>query len=434
MAISKGLNVPAVTEIERQLELQGDSSSPEDRSAQASSAMAPVSGIAPPKASLLAGTPASQLDVLALVTATSPPMPSRRRWAPAPPSHSTTKPTVSHDHSDGSDTVSEDETTLRSHSARIRSRHHAVRLRPLPHSNLAADGPGELGFKQDQQRLTMSAKPLRFRVPIAREEKPHVALHRNGARVRRSSGETTETDDEQQQQQQQQQQSGHAVTPHHQRIVGYPPSNAAASRAIGTAEHSLAPATEPAMHRRARRRHLHENARGVVLSKRLSELTEETEDNNGAGDPSRSRESSLSLSSSPSASPSRQQRMRAKRVRARKRVQQSGSETETDAEMASRLPGSETETDPSFSNGTSTPSAGSGGANGTASAAFVDSRNGTHRRLAGGSSTANRLPPFAGDRAPNKDSAGSRPMLPPIAQLDQYIRPRDEHGQKRAGN
>ncbi|KAJ1795812.1 hypothetical protein LPJ59_004129, partial [Coemansia sp. RSA 2399] len=357
MTISKGLTVSAVAEIERKLEMQGSSGSPEDRSAEASSATAPVSGISPPHATLLSSIPASQLDVLALVTATSPPMPSRRRWAPAPPSHSTAKPAVSHDHSDGSDTVSEDETTLRSHSARIRSRHHAVRLRPLPHNDLAADGPGVLDFKHDQQRLTMSAKPLRSRGPIAREAKPHVVLNRNGIRVRRSSGETTETDDDEQQQQQQ---PGHAVTPHRQRIVGYPPPNGAASRAIGTAEHSMAPASEPAMHRRARRRQLHENARGVVLSKRLSELTEETEDNNGVGEPSRSRESSLSLSSSPSASPSRQQRMRAKRVRARKRVQQSGSETETDAEMASKLPGSETETDPSFSNGTSTPSAGSG--------------------------------------------------------------------------
>ncbi|KAJ2746691.1 hypothetical protein H4S06_005205, partial [Coemansia sp. BCRC 34490] len=89
--------------------------------------------------------PASQLDVLALVTATSPPMPSRRRWAAAL-GHSTSKPIVSYDCSgnSSSDTVSEDELTLRSHSARIRSRHHAAEFRPLPqkHAAMAADNNG----------------------------------------------------------------------------------------------------------------------------------------------------------------------------------------------------------------------------------------------------------------------------------------------------
>ncbi|KAJ2215512.1 hypothetical protein EV179_002105 [Coemansia sp. RSA 487] len=451
MAMSKALAVSEEADAGRQVEEQRRLS-PEDGSAE-SSAIVPVSEQSPPQARPLA-IPASQLDVLALVTATSPPMPSRRRWGAAPSHNITPKPAVSHDHSDGSDTVSEDELTLRSHSARIRSRHHAVQLRPLPHAHneFDADSHGALKFKsaanqhdryQQQQRLTMSAKPLRFHGPITRTAKPQ-GLHQNGARVRRSSGETTETDEENQQQQQKL--SGHTMTPRGRRFVGYPPPNAAiaASSAAGIAAQSMAPASEPAIHRRTRRHRLHENARGVVLSKQLSELTEETEGNDGIGgahgEPSRSPESSLSLSSSPSASPSRQQRMRTKRLRARKRVQQSGSETETDVEMASRLPGSETETDPSLSNGTSTPSAGSGSANGAAlaggAATFTDARNGTHRRLVGrSSSTVNRLPPFAGDRA-SKDgtapSTGSRPMLPPIAQLDRYIRPRHQGERDRA--
>ncbi|KAJ2513487.1 hypothetical protein GGI11_004385 [Coemansia sp. RSA 2049] len=375
--------------------------------------------------------PASQLDVLALVTATSPPMPSRRRWAAAL-GHSTSKPIVSYDCSanSDSDTVSEDELTLRSHSARIRSRHHAAEFRPLP----------------QKQRLTMSAKPLRFRRPGASAATPQVLNHRPPY-VRRSSGETTDTDDEQQQLA-----TDRTRTPHGRRIAGHPLLNAAMAATNGSgvagtgiAQSTMMPASEPAMHRRSRRRRLHEGARGVVLSKQLSKLAEETEDNDSnagkaRGEVAESRESSLSLSSSPS-SPSRQQRLRKKRLRARKRAQLSGSDTETDIEMVARIPGSETETDPSsLSKDASTPSAESNSANGTsvASGSGVfggDSRSGAHRRIAGGNDATNRLPPFADERV-FRDGAmqgtGSRPVLPPIAQLDQFIQPRHRRKTSRA--
>ncbi|KAJ2663044.1 hypothetical protein IWW48_001563 [Coemansia sp. RSA 1200] len=403
--------------------------------------------------------PASQLDVLALVTATSPPMPSRRRWAAAS-GHSTSKPIVSHDRSDdsGSDTVSEDELTLRSHSARIRSRHHAAEFRPLPqkHAAMAAENNGMLDFRsadsqqhqqqqQQQQRLTMSAKPLRFHRPGASAAKPQVLNHRPPY-VRRSSGETTDTDDEQQQPA-----TDHTRAPHGRRIAGHPLLNAAMAATNGSdvagtgiAQSMMLPVSEPAMHRRSRRRRLHEGARGVVLSKQLSKLAEETEDNDSnagkaRGEVAESRESSLSLSSSPS-SPSRQQRLRKKMLRARKRAQQSGSETETDVEMVARIPGSETETEPSLSNDASTSSAGNNSANGTSVASGSgifggDSRGGAHRRLAGGNDTTNRLPPFADERV-FRDGAmqgtGSRPVLPPIAQLDQYIQPRHRRKKSRA--
>ncbi|KAJ2454266.1 hypothetical protein EV183_001632 [Coemansia sp. RSA 2336] len=217
--------------------------------------------------------PATQLDVLALVTATSPPMPSRRRWA----GHSTPKPAFQHSnqtparasrsqlsngtgkHDSGSDTVSEDEQTLRSYSSRARARYQTVRMRPLP---------------TDAQAPSTA--------PRARNPRNYSV---------ESDGDTTETDEE------------------------IPFTQTPVSRRTGQAGNSLTlepqqgfprmpPASEPTLRRRSRRR-LHA---GTNLSRQLSQL-EETDEMEGG--------SAISASQQPPR---------------RMRVQRSGSETETDGE------------------------------------------------------------------------------------------------------
>ncbi|KAJ2828397.1 hypothetical protein IWW50_001409 [Coemansia erecta] len=264
--------------------------------------------------------PATQLDVLALVTATSPPMPSRRRWA----GHSTPKPAFSKDRqtpgrgqmehaapqengkrSNGqgsdSDTVSEDEQTLRSYSSRARVRHQSVRMRPLPR-----DTPSRAGAST--------------RAPRTRGQKTRGKS--NG-----SSGDTTETDEEM---------SSVAQTPVPRRGAVLP-NNPLALQYPGASPRAP-PASEPAMRRRQRRR-VHN---GTNLSKQLSELEETEEIEADASRPEiLDGSQSPSISMSPAMSPSRQQRMRTRRSRARTRSRMTGSETETDTEMAARLPGSE---------------------------------------------------------------------------------------------
>ncbi|KAJ2765218.1 hypothetical protein IWQ56_004186, partial [Coemansia nantahalensis] len=147
-----------------------------------------------------------------------------------------------------------------------------------------------------------------------------------------SDGDTTETDEEM---------SSRASTP-------VRPRGAVAHRPLGPPAvlHRLAhdqpgsyelaeggwgraiPASEPAAHRRSRRRMLN-GAHGTVLSKQLIGLVEEGEDR-----PQESRHSTISLS--PSASPSATRRQRA-------RMMPSGSETEADTELPGPILKSETE-------------------------------------------------------------------------------------------
>ncbi|KAJ2623080.1 hypothetical protein GGI26_002689 [Coemansia sp. RSA 1358] len=421
-----------------------------DTSAE-SSATVPLSVQSPTRPSAI---PTSQLDVLALVTATSPPMPSRRRWI----NHGTSKPMFSNPPSvtpsnrqspteampalrrsdSGSDTESEDEVALRSHSARIRSRYHTTQFHPLP---LNSDTGNEaLSFKpigtfypttphgRDQQHQGLSTISLHTHSRTARPSRHTGTRKRKGDS--RSSGNATDTDEERQ---------SNTMTPVSGRVTGSAATHARNQHlsllahsphidSIGLSgdpghESQVAPASEPAMHRRSRRRRLHGDAHGVVLSKQLSKLAEETEDIDAggtiAGEPSRSRETSLSLSS-PS-SPSRKRRMRTKRVR--NSSHRSGSETETDTELASRLPGSETETDRSNSNGNTLSNGNhvNGRANITA-----DMPNGAHRRLTGSSTAHHAMPPIATSNRARGVTVGSiqRPVLPPITQIEGYAHPR----------
>ncbi|KAJ2771467.1 hypothetical protein IWQ57_002201 [Coemansia nantahalensis] len=250
-------------------------------------------------------------------------MPSRHRWV----GRSTPKPAFTHgpqtpaagprtpakgkrSGGSGSDTVSEDETALRSYSSVQRTRHQSVKIRPLP------GGPG--------MRQVASARAPRVRQPAIRGE----ALAGGDG----SDGDTTETDEEM---------SSRAPTP-------VRPRGAVAHRPLGPPAvlHRLAhdqpgsyelaeggwgraiPASEPAAHRRSRRRMLN-GAHGTVLSKQLIGLVEEGEDR-----PQESRHSTISLS--PSASPSATRRQRA-------RMMPSGSETEADTELPGPILKSETE-------------------------------------------------------------------------------------------
>ncbi|KAJ2852302.1 hypothetical protein IWW36_000445 [Coemansia brasiliensis] len=228
--------------------------------------------------------PATQLDVLALVTATSPPMPSRRRWAaqstpkPAFQQSSQTparaRPQMSNGNTQvskqdsGSDTVSEDEQTLRSYSSRARARHQTVRMRPLP----------------TDVRASSTA-------PRTRNSRGYSV---------ESDGDTTETDED------------------------VPLTRTPVPRRVGQPSNSLAlepqqafprmpPASEPTLRRRPRRR-LHG---GTNLSRQLSQL-EETDE----------------MESSSAISASRQQS---------RRMQHSGSETETDNEFVGSFGSAESE-------------------------------------------------------------------------------------------
>ncbi|KAJ2776444.1 hypothetical protein H4R18_005664 [Coemansia javaensis] len=244
--------------------------------------------------------PATQLDVLALVTATSPPMPSRREWG----AHSTPKPAFARDqrtppppppqpqpprngHGNGgsdSDTVSEDELTLRSYSSRRRARHHSVRMRALPEMHAGPLSvrtgrrlPGADGAAPKLHQAASAHAP-RARAPRAA-----------AAAAARDDGDTTETDDEG---------PSHAHTPlQHRRAA--------------------VPASEPALDRRQRLRRVP----GTVLSRRLSELAEEADDPR------------LPQPPGPPGPP-------------RIAGQPSGSSTETDSELAAWIPGSSTETEP----------------------------------------------------------------------------------------
>ncbi|KAJ2131909.1 hypothetical protein GGF48_001277 [Coemansia sp. RSA 921] len=260
--------------------------------------------------------PATQLDVLALVTATSPPMPSRRRWA----AHSTPKPAfakdrqlparnqihqasyesgkLSNEQDSDNETVSEDEQTLRSYSSRARARHQSVHMRPLP-------------------RETPRASAL-VRTPRTRGQK--MRRGRNG-----SDGDTTETDEDMSSIAQTPVPRRGIVLPHNPLALQYP-----------TASPQVPPASEPAMRRRQRRR-VHG---GTNLSKQLSELEEDVEVGSSSRPEAQRTSQSPPISISP---PNSQPRQPMRRARAHTRTYMSGSETETDTEMTTRPPGPETE-------------------------------------------------------------------------------------------
>ncbi|KAJ2687820.1 hypothetical protein IWW39_002634 [Coemansia spiralis] len=301
--------------------------------------------------------PATQLDVLALVTATSPPMPSRRRWT----GHSTPRraPSRTSELCDspkdndskkrsgsgsGSDTVSEDEDQLRSHSARLKERYRSVQMRTLPGTppvaNLSGVGNGArsehnartypIFYAQGQRQP--SATPLRAQVG----SRAHAAAMARPGRT--SEGESTTTDEEV---------LGQSRTPALRRVpasshrisaapLPLPQSSDKARMAATFAPlPGLAPASEPALRRRTRPR-ADSRPFGVALSKQLAELAEETEEteNDGSGTCAINPMRGLSASISPLPSPSQHRRSQphTKRLRARTNGQRSGSETETDNE------------------------------------------------------------------------------------------------------
>ncbi|KAJ2801573.1 hypothetical protein H4R20_003615 [Coemansia guatemalensis] len=344
-----------------------------------------------------AAVPATQLDVLALVTATSPPMPSRRGWighsTPKPafpqpkpafpqPDPAATTPTRAQlsrsagDAGSDSDTVSEDEQTLRTYSSRRANRHQSVQMRelsagasppdrtsthepyptnsaPLSARALPAHGDGSRATSYHLRQSASARAPRTRNHPKARGT--------NRLREKRkaddgSSGDTTETDEEM---------SSLSQTPVVQRSAAHgirsqqllpngadlsrradsvdwdkqPDSGARAydSPRPGGAVSRVPPASEPTAHRRSRRR-LNGHTRGVVLKKQLSELSEEAE--------LASQQPHMSSNSlSPPPSPLREHRRSARRTRATSRLQMSESETETDTELAARVSGSETETE-----------------------------------------------------------------------------------------
>ncbi|KAJ1959254.1 hypothetical protein GGI12_004431 [Dipsacomyces acuminosporus] len=349
-----------------------------------------------------AAIPATQLDVLALVTATSPPMPSRRKWV----AHSTPKPAFSReqqtvtprkeapglpptkalaqngaDNASDSDTVSEDEQTLRSYSARFRARYQSVSMRPLP-------GTGS------SSAYAIRSRPLHSSINDKHLHRSRLPSDQND----NGDGDTTETDEEMASR------AGsptphRSTTPNYQihptadapatgadiaaaaplalpkqndvgpqapvsRVIAYerdPKHMHAFSPTLGSVFESsrFAPATEPVMRRRPQR-HSRKGVSGFNMARQLSELAEvgEDDESGGAFGASRgSRDSSVSLSPSPS--PSRRQRLRVRRAQARKMASRSGSDTETDAELVNRLPGSETETDKSHSTQNTTAGIGS---------------------------------------------------------------------------
>ncbi|KAJ2491023.1 hypothetical protein IWW37_002689, partial [Coemansia sp. RSA 2050] len=299
--------------------------------------------------------PATQLDVLALVTATSPPMPSRRRWA----GHSTTRPAPSRTSGLGdspkgydskkrndsdSDTVSEDEDQLRSHSSRLKERYRSMQMRTLPGTppvvKLSGMGNGArseqnvrpypIFYAQGQRQP--SATPLRAQVGSRAHA---VAMARPG---RTSEGESTSTDEEA---------LGQLRTPTLRRVPASSHRTQAAPPLLPQSSEKayiaatfaplpgLVPASEPALRRRTRPR---SDTRpfGVALSKQLAGLAEETEetenDRSGSCAINQIRGLSTSLSPLPSPPQHRRPHPRTKRLRVRTNDQRSGSETETDNE------------------------------------------------------------------------------------------------------
>ncbi|KAJ2157976.1 hypothetical protein GGF46_004113 [Coemansia sp. RSA 552] len=278
-------------------------------------------------------------------------MPSRRRWV----GHSTPKPAFADSRSNytpangrrrsrgtgsdsGSETVSENEQTLRSYSSRAQARHVSVRMRPLPSESLQSPLAAAQGAKAAHSRSGLYPGNEQLR-QTASARIPRTRSHAIGNGVRRrekrkagddSGGETTETDEEM---------LSHVQTPVPRRRG----ARNAQGHTLDPAERGprVLPVSEPPLQRRSRK-DIHNGARGTNLTQQLSELVEETDeiDPGLAEHRSGSHDSSISLSPSPSRG---QQRHARRRTRAQ--AQASGSETETDTELAGRIPGSETETE-----------------------------------------------------------------------------------------
>ncbi|KAJ2876019.1 hypothetical protein GGH93_001146 [Coemansia aciculifera] len=287
--------------------------------------------------------PATQLDVLALVTATSPPMPSRRRWAgystPKRASEGITPAnglSGTRNGKDGkkgsgssSDTVSEDEDQLRSHSSRMKARYHSVQIRTLPGTPPVANGSGMGNGVRSEH--TVRTYPT-FYAQGQRQSSATPVRAQVGRKA--SDGESTTTDEE-----------GFVQprTPVMRRVpassLRMPQTSVNTGLASGSSTHvpfnGVAPASEPAPSWRTRPR-LDARPFGVALSKQLAELTEETEDieNDKSGNHviNQLRDLSASLSPLPSPSQHRRSHPRTKRMRARTNGQRPGSETETDNE------------------------------------------------------------------------------------------------------
>ncbi|KAJ2823842.1 hypothetical protein FBU31_004154, partial [Coemansia sp. 'formosensis'] len=311
---------------------------------QSASATSSASSV-PARSPLRPGAiPATQLDVLALVTATSPPMPSRRRWA----GHGTPKaaPARANDvmtpvsglyatrggkegkggSGSSSDTVSEDEDQLRSHSSRLRARYHSVQMRALP-------GTPPVVYRNSGVRSehATGAYPTFY----AQGQRPSLATPVRAQVGRKASdGESTTTDEEAFVQSRtpavrrvpassHRTQAAPPALPQNPASTGYAPLN------------GVAPASEPALGWRTRPR-MDARPFGVALSKQLAELTEETEeledDAGGSRVIHQLRDLSASLSPLPSPSQPRRSHPRTKRMRARTNGQRPGSETETDNE------------------------------------------------------------------------------------------------------
>ncbi|KAJ2857902.1 hypothetical protein J3B02_000660 [Coemansia erecta] len=339
-------------------------------------------------------------------------MPSRRRWV----LHSTPKPLTAGANDDvntpvrngkngntlknsnspdsGSDTVSEDELTLRSYSARIRSRHYNLqpRLIALPAQATSSSGdavyrhgifegnsagagagagagvePGKPLFASAQARRknpsmfatngfterhpSVSARAPRYK----RRELGNDSRSRSNAMNVRSDNDNVlaKTDDEM---------PSNRKTPTHicrsaqrhpenqlaMEAIDYPQAIHVRNRAGSVSDREkLPPASEPSLNGRSRR-HIPNGIQGSVLSKQLSQLVEDEGEAAGhsgehanSGVPSRY----SSLSISPPPSPSQRQHRRSKRIRSGRSTMLSGSETETDTELATRQLASGAETD-----------------------------------------------------------------------------------------
>ncbi|KAJ2707942.1 hypothetical protein FB645_000292 [Coemansia sp. IMI 203386] len=356
------------------------------------------SGTTAKAASTLSAIPATQLDVLALVTATSPPMPSRRRWA----LHSTQKPLSKeansdvntpvrireaqemhpndNSHNSGSDTESEDELTLRSHSARIRSRYYDLhpRLSQLAGTSYGirgntmfeGTGPGQVLFASAQarrtnpslftaggladNRLSASTRVPRYTSREFRRDEQSGSRLING--YLGSDAGLSETDDEIPSNRQtpvsirrsaQRQQGNQPMTDHDPHIQVTDDRH---RRELLYAGERIPPASEPALNRRSSRR-IPNGIQGSILSKQLSQLAEDDRETANSpdlqADAGQSRYSSLSVSPPPS--PSQRQHRRSKKPRSNRSRMLSGSETETDTELTTRQLASGTETDQSIS-------------------------------------------------------------------------------------
>ncbi|KAJ2821509.1 hypothetical protein GGI24_004195, partial [Coemansia furcata] len=309
---------------------------------QSASATSSASSV-PARSPLRPGAiPATQLDVLALVTATSPPMPSRRRWA----GHGTPKAASVRANDittpvsglygtrggkegkggggSSSDTVSEDEDQLRSHSSRLRARYHSVQMRALP-------GTPPVAYRNSgvrSEHATGAAYPTFY----AQGQRPSLATPARAQAGRKASdGESTTTDEDAFVQSKTPAMRRVPASSH--RTQAAPPALPQSSASTGYAPlNGVAPASEPALGWRTRPR-MDARPFGVALSKQLAELTEEPEDDAGGSRVIHQlRDLSASLSPLPSPSQSRRSHPRTKRMRARTNGQRPGSETETDNE------------------------------------------------------------------------------------------------------